>query len=319
MIGVANPTFDLGGLVDADMDTLAVALYVRIDDELKTHPELVRWRPKVGFAPVLSDAELATLAVLQALLGFTSEARFLRYARKQLAAMFPYLPNQSGYNKALRKATPMLQALIRVLASDTAAFFDDIWLVDSTPVECARSRPTVKRSNLAGFCAYGWCASHSRYFWGLRLHLVATPSGLPITFALANAKADEREVLRDLLEVEPGLLKGRRGQVIFVDKGYASGELERFLEGQGVTLVRPARKNERPRPGARFLRPLRQIIESVNDTLKGQLDLERHGGRSAQGVIARVLQRLLALTAAIWHNERCGESVLRSLVAYDHG
>jgi hypothetical protein len=305
--------------VDADLDTLALALYVKIDDELKIHPELVRWRPAVGFRPELSDAELATLAVLQALLGFTSEARFIRYARRHLIAMFPYLPAQSGYNKALKKAAPMLMVLIRVLGMETAAFHDDVWLVDSTPVECARSRPTVLRSNLAGFCAYGYCASHSRYFWGLRLHLLATPQGLPIAFCLTGAKDDEREVLREMLEVEPGLLKNRPGQLIFADKGYRSAELEAFLAEEQAVLVRPARKDEAPRPGARFLKPLRQIIESVNATLKAQLDLERHGGRSVAGVMARVIQRLLALTAAIWHNERCAEPVLRSLVAYDHG
>ena len=51
---------------------------------------------------------------------------------------------------------------------------DDVWLVDSTPIECGRSRDTAKRSALAGWAAYGWCASHSRWFWGLRLHLVCT-------------------------------------------------------------------------------------------------------------------------------------------------
>ena len=63
---------------------------------------------------------------------------------------------------------------------------------------------------------------------------------------------------------------------------------------------------------------MRQVIESVNDTLKGQLDLERHGGRTVDGVTVRVLQRILALTAAIWHNDTTGQPVMRSLVAYDH-
>jgi hypothetical protein len=63
---------------------------------------------------------------------------------------------------------------------------------------------------------------------------------------------------------------------------------------------------------------LRQLIESVNDTLKGQLDLERHGGRTATGVLVRVAQRLLALTAAIWHNRRIGQHTPRTLIAYDH-
>jgi hypothetical protein len=73
-----------------------------------------------------------------------------------------------------------------------------------------------------------------------------------------------------------------------------------------------------PRPGQGLFKPLRQLIQLVNDTLKGQLDLERSGGRTIEGVTARVLQRLLALTAAIWHNHKTGQPVLRSLVAYDH-
>ena len=63
---------------------------------------------------------------------------------------------------------------------------------------------------------------------------------------------------------------------------------------------------------------MRQIIESVNDTLKGQLSLEQHGGRTIEGVTVRVLQRILALTAAIWHNRQTGQPVMRSLIAYDH-
>ena len=86
----------------------------------------------------------------------------------------------------------------------------------------------------------------------------------------------------------------------------------------GVSLLRPARQGEPERPGARFFKPLRQIIESVNDTFKGQLDLERHGGHTPGGVIVRVLQRILALTAAIWHNDHTGQPVMRSLIAYDH-
>jgi hypothetical protein len=304
--------------VDADLDTLATALYVRVEDEVKDRPQLAIWRPAVGISPKITDAELITLAVIQALLGFCSETRFLRFARRQLTHLFPYIPRQSGYNKRLRAASTQLQALIRILAVDTDLWADDTWVIDSTPVECGRSRETVQRSELAGWAGYGYCASHSRYFWGLRLHLMCTPAGLPVSFALTNPKIDEREVVRDLLETETDLLAGRPGQIILADKGYASTEFETFLADHGATLIRPAKTNEAPRPGAAFLKPLRQLIESVNDTLKGQLDLERHGGRTHTGVLVRILQRLLALTAAIWHNERTGQPKLRSLIAYDH-
>jgi hypothetical protein len=303
--------------VDADLDTLATALYVRTDDLLKTCPQRAPWRPATGIAPEISDAELVTLAVLQALLGFVSEARWLRFARKSLQGLFPYLPGQSGYNKRLRKLATIMIWLIRVLATDTSLWHDDVWVVDSTPVECGRSRDTALRSDLAGCAEYGYCASHSRYFWGLRLHLLTTLHGLPVGFALTGAKADERQVLLDILD-DDALTAGRARQVIIGDKNYYGRDFEAALAAAGLVLLRPARKGEPARPGARFFRPLRQIIESVNDTFKGQLDLERHGGHTPRGVITRVLQRILALTAAIWHNDHTGQPVMRSLVAYDH-
>jgi hypothetical protein len=165
--------------VDADLDTLATALYVRVDDLLKSHPERVPWRPRVGMVPKLSDAELVTLAVLAALLGYTSEARWLRFARARLCQLFPYLPKQPGYNKRLRRLAATIGWLIGALARDTSLWTDDVWIADSTPIECGRSRETAKRSDLAGFAEYGYCASHSRYFWGLRLHLLCTLHGLP--------------------------------------------------------------------------------------------------------------------------------------------
>ena len=297
--------------VTTGISTLLTALYVKIDDWLGRCS-----RP--GRPPLLSDAELVTLAVAQALLGVRPEARWLRFVPAHLPGAFPYLPGQSGYNKRLRAALPLLARAIWVLAQDTDLWDDLAWIVDSTPVECARSRPAVRRSALAGWAAYGYCPSHSRFFWGLRLHLVCTPAGLPVTWALASPKLDERQILRAIIERDPGLVSGRRGLVIIADKGYVSADLDRWLAGHGVTILRPSYRNLAPRPGEHLLKPIRQLIESVNDTLKGQLDLELHGGRTIEGAGARIAQRLLALTAAIWHNRHTSQPVTRSLIAYDH-
>ncbi|MFJ9181438.1 IS982 family transposase [Streptomyces sp. NPDC102360] len=301
-----------------ELDSLATALYVKTDDLLKASPDLAPWRPAVGIAAKLSDAELVTLAVMQAMLGFTSEARWLRHVHAHLRHLFPYVPQQPGYNKRLRKAADLLRRVTRTLAVDTSVWSDDVWIVDSTPVECGRSRETVKRSDLAGWAEYGYCASHSRFFWGLRLHLVCTLQGLPVGFALTGAKADERETLLDLLAAEDDLVARRPGQTLIGDKNYFGRAFERELAEQGIHLLRPARKREPERPGAPLFKPLRQIIESVNESFKGQLDLEHHRGRTPGGVVARVMQRILALTAAIWHNDQTGQPVLRSLTAYDH-
>ncbi|MFF7214931.1 transposase, partial [Streptomyces sp. NPDC008238] len=155
-------------------------------------------------------------------------------------------------------------------------------------------------------------------YWGLRLFLICTPAGMPITWALASPKIDEREVLAAMLDREPHLATDRPGLLLIADKGFASKEFEADLATRGVTLLRPSFKREKTRPGEPLLKSVRQLIESVNDTLKGQLGLEQHGGRTFEGVAVRVAQRILAMAAAIWHNHHTNAPTTRSLIAFDH-
>ena len=149
-----------------------------------------------------------------------------------------------------------MQHIIATLARDCPSYTDDVWLVDSTPVECGRSRETVKRSDMAGDASYGYCASHSRWFWGLRLHLIATPSGLPVAYALTSATTDKRDTALAMFDLDPALTD-RPHQTLMADKGYRSASFEAELNAHGITLIRPALKTELARTGQRFLKPFR--------------------------------------------------------------
>lgn len=291
-----------------DLDTLVTALYVTADDLLAD----LGHRRGPGRPPELTDAELICLAVAQVHVGCNSERRWIRMVHSRMKHLFPYVPQQSGYNKRLRAATELLKVIIAALVNRTPSSLDRVRLLDSTPIPCGASRETVKRSALADCADYGYCASHSRWFWGLRLYLLTTPDGLPSLWCLASPKLGEREVAQAMLASDkyPGL-------IIVADKGFAGSEFEEFVRQSGATLVRPDRRDEKnPRWGA--LGWIRQRIESVNQSLKGQLGLEDHGGRTAHGVLARVAQRLLALTAGIWLNWLYDLPDKRSLIAYDH-
>jgi hypothetical protein len=121
----------------------------------------------------------------------------------------------------------------------------------------------------ARWADYGWCPSHSRWYWGLKLYVLTTPDGSPVAWCLASPKLGEREVAMALLD--HGSLQP--GQVLIVDKGLAGGaEVDRHVAGLEAVLVRPDRLDEPARFGS--LRPVRQWVESVIDTLKGQLGLE---------------------------------------------
>ena len=224
-----------------------------------------------------------------------------------------------GYNKRLRAALPLIKRVIRVWPRDSDFWFDNRWIVDSTPVPCGMSRPTVQRSELAGWAGYGYCASHSRFFWGLRLYLVCTPAGMPIMWALANPKIGEREVLAAMLELDADLVAEPAGILLIMRQGLRLQDPRtRPRRAAASSCCGPSRKTEKARHGEPLLKKVRQLIESVNDTLKGQLDLEQHGGRTIAGVAVRVAQRLLAMAAAIWHNHKTGAPITRSLIAYDH-
>jgi hypothetical protein len=193
---------------------------------------------------------------------------------------------------------------------------DGLRLLDATPLPCGQSRETVKRSALWPYAAYGYDRSHSRWYWGFKLYLLCAPDGMPITWCLATPKLGERQVAQVLLDDAARHQALAQGTIILADKGLAGAEFQAQVAALGARLVRPDRKDEPYRFGS--LGGMRQWIESVINTLKDQLGLERHRGRTLGGVFVRVAQRLLALAAAVWFNWQLGQPDKRALLAYDH-
>jgi hypothetical protein len=196
-----------------------------------------------------------------------------------------------------------------VFAARSPGFTDDLLLIDSTPIECARSRETVTRSALGEAAGYGWCASHSRFFWGFRLHAIFAPDGTPRALSLASPNRDEREVGLELL----ARCERSGGEILVGDKGYAGRQFANAVSEMDATIVRPRRADE---SGVDVhLAPIRQRIESIFWTCKDILTLERHGARTLAGIRERILQRFLALAACIVLNHQLGRPS-RALVDY---
>jgi hypothetical protein len=228
-IGVANPTSSLEALVDADLDTVVTALYVKMDDMLLK-------KRRRGRPPGLTDAELVCQAVAQSLLGLRSELRWIRYAICHLRGRLPYLPGQPGFNKRQRAVLPLVWQVIRAPPPEGDFWFDHVRIADCTPVYCARSRPAVRRSEMAaGWAGYEYCSSHSCWFWGLRLYLVCTLVGIAILWALAGPKVREREVLAAMLEAEPQLAAARPGLTLITGKGFVDCETVASVAARDIT------------------------------------------------------------------------------------
>ncbi|WP_405409045.1 hypothetical protein [Streptomyces decoyicus] len=171
------------------------------------------------------------------------------------------LAEQSAYNKRLNAAGPQLSQVIEALARQVPTWNDDLRLIDSTPLPCAASRETTKRSEPAGHAGYGFCRSNSRFFWGLRLYLLTTAEGMPVSWCLANPKLGEREVMTALLERDHHLVRtGRRRHLAAGAPGRLTQEarpvplLAAPWPGVPARAVRPGRRRPFPARAIAWLR-----------------------------------------------------------------
>jgi hypothetical protein len=280
--------------MDADLELLLISVYCTADDLLPEAPRNAQRR--------LTDAEVLTLCVAQVVMDEPSDRRFLRAARRQIGELFPYLPTQSALHKRRAALREAFEWLCAVFAERSPGAHDPLVLLDSTPVEAGRSLDTARRSALADAAGYGYSRSHSRWFWGFRLHLACSPDGTPRAAMLVGADRKEREIARDYL------LPRLAGQAhtIIADKGYAGRELAEHAATLGITIIRPARSDEPKHPSQPRLTTIRQRIESIFWTLKDQLSLERHGARTLHNLRARIGCRLLCLAACINLNHQLG-------------
>jgi len=294
----------------ADLDLLLTVVYCIADDFLPRRPDNAR--------RTVTDAEIVTLCVAQAMMGIPSDYRFVAVANKRLRHLFPVLPARDALHKRRLRLAGQIEALTAHFARQSPGFFDDLLLVDSTPIECARSRETVKRGGassladaLSDAADYGYCASHSRFFFGFRLHALFSPDGTPRALALTSPKIDEKLVCLELVarcERQPG-----QAIILIGDKNFRGKDFETELANLDATILRPRRKDE-PGKGPHLAR-IRQRIESIFQTAKDILTLERHGARTLRNLRVRLSARFAALAAAIMLNHQLGRPS-RSLVCY---
>lgn len=288
----------------ADLDTLVIAVYCAACALFPAAQKRRRGRPQL-----ITDNELLGLMVAQMFLQCPSDRVFLRRARRRLGHLFPYLPSQPRYNERCRRLVPKLLVLWKALAAETLGWNDDLRLLDTTPVPCGQSLQTTRTSELAPWAGFGYCPAHSRRYWGFKLVLLCAPDGTVCDFDLVAADSGERQAALSLLEANP-----IAGATIICDKGFAGADFESATRELRALLLRPSRADEpeRPNPPIGWLR---QRIESIVNTLKDELHLERHRGRTPQGLLARITARILALCACINLNQRLGLNS-RQLVPY---
>jgi hypothetical protein len=165
--------------MDASLETLVVAAYV-FACSLSI--------PRPGPAGDVTDQELIALAVAQAVTGLVSDRQFLGTIGRLLPGLFPHLPDQSQFNRRLRRLTPQITTVQLGVAELVAT--GGVRLVDGTLLGCANYAGCASKSEFAGHAAYGYCASKSQWYWGMRLLLVCDRVGTPVGYDLETRQRE---------------------------------------------------------------------------------------------------------------------------------
>src|SRR5919109_3987310 len=284
----------------ASLETLVVAAYV-----FATSVSI----PRPGPEGLITDHELIALAVAQAATGICSDRQFLGIIDRLLPGWFPHLPDQTQYNRRLRRLAPSIAAVQLQVAELIAE--GSIRLVDGTLIACANYPGCASKSEFAGHASYGYCPSKSLFVWGMRPVPMAHVQGPPVGYDLVGPKTGhERDSAWALACAQPD-------SVLFADGGVWGAEYERTMRLIDVTLITPDKHKLGQRPPLEIAKArIRLVVESVFSNLKGQMHLDHHLAKTLGGLAQRIAQRLLALTLGMLINILTGRPP-RALAAYD--
>ena len=284
----------------ASLETLVVAAYV-----FATSVAI----PRPGPEGLITDHELIALAAAQAATGICSDRQFLGVIDRLLPGWFPHLPDQTQYNRRLRRLAPWIATVQLQVAGLIAE--GQIRLVDGTLIACANYPGCASKSEFAGHASYGYCPSKSLFVWGMRLVLIADLKGTPVGYDLVGPKTGQER------DSAWRLATGQPDSFLFADGGFWGAEYERTMSLIDVTLITPDKHTLGARPPIEIAKAsIRLVVESVFSNLKGQMRLDQHLAKTVAGLVQRIAQRLLALTLGMLINLLTGRPP-RALAAYD--
>jgi hypothetical protein len=211
--------------------TVLTTLYTIIDDTVKGSPSIQQALKRPGPDPCLSDSEVITIALYQELIGEPREDHFFRLHALQLRIYFPTLNERSRYNRRKRDLWSViltlrasLQIVLKALESE------DTGIIDSTPVPCLAYKRDKSQSDFLGRADYGVCSSKAMKYFGCKLHLVVSFTGVIMGFLLTSARPYDNQAVREVLDAFPHHLKYLLG-----DGAYNDEPLQQLLlQSQGV-------------------------------------------------------------------------------------
>jgi len=259
-----------------------------------------------GPAPICSDPELVTMALIGETKGWDQETELLS-AWATHRDLFPRQPSRTRFNRRRRALQGAINELRRLILGLLDLAQDRQCVLDSLPIPVIRFHlvPGANRAEWQAYAArFGTVPSKKITIFGYKLYLLVTLSGVILDFVLAPANVAELQAGEEVLDAHTDL--DALGDKAFISAPVAA----RLWAENRVRLITLPRRNEQrqmPRTIRRMLNGVRQVAETVNSQLAEQFRIEVNHAQSFWGLTARLLTKLTAHTLCVHLNRLLGK------------
>jgi hypothetical protein len=285
-----------------NFDDFCTWVFVVVDDIWKPIAPFFK-RP--GPKPECTDSEMISMTLIGECRGWHMETELLS-CWKDYRHLFPHIPSQSRFNRRRRNLMCAINMIRQVILRSLDLSQDRQCILDSLPIPVVLFHLVPSSTNdwKAYAATYGKAVTKKQTFFGYRLHLLITMSGLILDFELSPANCSDLEVGFELLDEHTDL-------EVLGDKAYISApKAAELWEQNRIRLRTIPRANQKEHVSDTFKymhNAIRQLIETVNGQLSGQFAIEKNYSHTFWGLCTRLFSKLTAHTLCIYINRLLGK------------
>lgn len=275
-------------------------IFAVVDDFCK---HLKRIKRKGGPKPKITRNQILKMMILKFLLGITSDRSLTRFLNNFGRGLFKKIPDHSWFNRKSKNLLPTFEQFRKYLLRKLHVENNLIRIIDSTPVPVVRYRRGEGRlAKSFERATFGYCATQDEKYFGFKLHLLTTSTGIPTHFDITEASLADVKMLEELISSFNKL-------IIIGDKGYQDFDLKDKLLTEHKLVITPDKRNQKRQLNnqakKQFLK-FRKRIEITINQLKDQFNLTRLRAKSLLGLITRIMGIILSMTLAVLVNRLLG-------------
>lgn len=279
------------------LDDYIIAACCLIDDLYTTLSQRIKVR-KAGYAPLVKDTEIITMLIVGEFLGLADNSKIWLYFKSSYLHYFPNLKYEQY--KIFNKQATNLWHILRLIHLNLLNRIsnENLFLVDGFPLPICHYARSTKSTLFTDKVAFGYCAAKKERYYGFKVLLLTTESGIPVDYIVDAANVDERELLLRTNLPDGALVIGDKG---FMGEKFAE-DLLQYSNAQIITQKRSNMLKQLPKSLNKLIGKIRKRIETCISQLIEQFTMSTTKARSYHGFLGRLNRKILAYTTALFFN-----------------